>query len=549
MNNSYKSFFGFTIGPIYEVMRSSKKTRELWFGSFFFSWYTRLLCEKLIVSSYELIIPQISGLPKKSRAGFYPDHVIGISKKSSKDTLKELNVIVDKVIEEFAKWIEDLINSEVSSGSTIKLASAKSVLIIIKDYLQTSVVTIGKNGIGSQKEAVEKIENILLACEKNRKYSLGENEHTCFRCKSLPSVVKVTETFDKPNEYNLCPLCYFKLRAHKTSELLKIVNIRKYKPFPPLAYITTKELHGIKAHISVNKKIFIGEKEDLEKKDFKRIVNGKEICDLKTYHKYLAIVNADGDDLGKLISSYDSPSELSKKLNSFSVNAYNIGSKYGVEPIYLGGDDLLVFMPVIYKGNTVFDYILEQKELYQKTTKNGNVLPSISFGVGISYYKYPLSIALEDAQNLLFGAAKNEPGKNSLVLRLTQHSGAKTIIKFSLKDKTLIMFNEFLKEVIKSKKSNKPLHPHSIHHKLLYFRTLLTSVNEIQQIHEFFENQFNEPVHKIKDGIATIKNLLIENISAKDNLGDEVLFNKSVLERQFDNFLAQIKIIKFLIGD
>ncbi len=545
--NTYQSLFGFTIGPIYEVMSNSKKTRELWFGSYFFSWYTRLLCEKLTEPNYKLILPIINldEIHKKTRAGFYPDHVIGYSIKPSAEALKELEEIIKSITKNFADRICELIKNE----DVQRLSAAKPVLDIIEDYLQTSVVCIEANELNDEKQVVDKIEKILFALEKNRSYSLGENIDTCFRCKSLPSVVKVIEPYDEPDKYNLCPICFFKLRAHKSPELLKITNIRKNKPFPPLAYIITKELHSIREHKEINEKLFSGEVEDLEKKDFKRILNGKEVYDLKTYHKYLAIVNADGDDLGKLVTSHESPSRFSEKLSSFSIKAYDECSKYGVEPIYLGGDDLLVFMPVIYKEYTVFDYILVLQKLYIESVQAKDAMPSISFGVGISYYKYPLSIALEDAQNLLFGTAKNEPGKNSLVLQLTQHSGSRTVLKFSFNEDILLTFNIFLKEVIASEKSGKKLHPHAIHHKLSYFKTLLNSANDVAQIHEFFKNQFNEPVYKTMDGLSTIKMLLIENISSKDDKGRSILYPPEEREKQFDNFLSQIKFIKFLIGD
>jgi len=547
MNTNYQSIFGFTIGPIYEMMRSAKKTRELWFSSYFFSWYAKLFCDKL-TSDYKLILPIIDKikLPKRPRAGFYPDHIIGYSSKPVEDTKKELEDWANQITNDFAKWIDELITIE----KLPKMGGSKSVLEIINAYLQTSIVVINKDGINDDLTALNTIEDLLFACEKNRNYSLGENKQTCYRCKSLSSVVKVEETFDKPDkEYNLCPLCFFKLRAHKSTELLKLVNFRKKKPYPPIAYITTKDLHEIKEYVEINKKLFTGEAEDLEKKYFKRHVNGKEVCDLKTHHKYLAIVYADGDDLGKILSQKKNPSLLSKKLSEFSIEAYKIGAKYGVEPIYLGGDDLLVFMPVVYKERTIFDYIIELQKLYTKIVTIDELTPSISFGVGITYYKYPLSIALDDTRDLLFITAKNIPGKNSLVLQLTQHSGAKTRINFSFSDDTITIFNKFLTEVLQSEKSGKKIHPHAVHHKLSYFKTLLTNVNNVEQIHEFFLNQFNEPIHKTMDGLTIVKTLLIENISSKNDKGETILYPKKELEKGFKNFLGQIKFIKFLIGE
>ena len=48
--HDYKSYAGFTIGPIHDVMSHSRKTRELWFGSYFFSWFMEKMVEKLMMS-------------------------------------------------------------------------------------------------------------------------------------------------------------------------------------------------------------------------------------------------------------------------------------------------------------------------------------------------------------------------------------------------------------------------------------------------------------------------------------------------------------------
>ena len=62
---------------------------------------------------------------------------------------------------------------------------------------------------------------------------------------------------------------------------------------------------------------------------------------------------------------------------------------------------------------------------------------SLSFGVSISYVKYPLYEALESARNLLFGKAKNIKQKKAVAWSLRKHSGGTFDAAFSLKDETL----------------------------------------------------------------------------------------------------------------
>ena len=98
-------------------------------------------------------------------------------------------------------------------------------------------------------------------------------------------------------------------------------------------------------------------------------VNGK----LRPYHKYFAIVQADGDDLGTLAGNVEQPSDLSRLLYDFSIEAYKLITKYRGEAIYIGGDDILAFMPLAFSDNdsngslikTVFDFCSELSCLYK----------------------------------------------------------------------------------------------------------------------------------------------------------------------------------------
>ncbi|MHB8580918.1 MAG: type III-B CRISPR-associated protein Cas10/Cmr2 [Ignavibacteriaceae bacterium] len=107
IHNDYKSIFGFTIGPIYEMMSHAKKTREIWFSSFFFSWYVKLLCERLVLPGYKIIIPVMNDKLPISRGGFFPDHIIGYSTNSAQESKIELELILSKTTEHFAELINE----------------------------------------------------------------------------------------------------------------------------------------------------------------------------------------------------------------------------------------------------------------------------------------------------------------------------------------------------------------------------------------------------------------------------------------------------------
>ena len=97
---------------------------------------------------------------------------------------------------------------------------------------------------------------------------------------------------------------------------------------------------------------------------------------------------------------------------------------------------------------------------------------SISFGVNLFYYKSPLSLAVKEARDQLNYISKKIPGKDSLALLLTQHSGQKAGLKFRFFSPELELFNNILKNI----RTGTAEFPHGIHHKLdLYKRVLINS--------------------------------------------------------------------------
>jgi len=73
-----QTYAGLTLGPIYEVMRHSKKTREQWFGSYFFSWFMEIVMKDLaeILGPDIFLTPHLMNHESKSYAGKYPDRFV-----------------------------------------------------------------------------------------------------------------------------------------------------------------------------------------------------------------------------------------------------------------------------------------------------------------------------------------------------------------------------------------------------------------------------------------------------------------------------------------
>lgn len=546
--NNYKSIFGFTIGPIYEVMSHSQKTRELWFSSYFFSWYVKKLYQELDKTKYfDFLTPYFEKGAGKAitKAGLFPDHIIAYS---NSDVNATFNIIKDKVTEVNAFFIDLIDSLGTYENGYLSKKSKTDIEKIFKDYLQTSFVVLPIDKV--KDKIVETIDTYLDALERNRSFTLGKNETTCYRCKSLPSVfeIAIEETLaggkKTAKSEKICPFCFIKYKAHHSAEVCSVTGLKNDRPFPSIGEISASELKS--KYSDVFEKLKSGKLEDLNNTDFKK--NGNAKSDLKPYHKYMAIVQADGDNLGDTANKASSPQILSQLLFEFGENVHNVTNDYYGEPIYIGGDDVLSFMPAAFSNGdgflTVIDYVIKLSNDYKTKLKEKNLPGSISFGVHLFYYKSPFSIALKTAREQLNFVAKKMPGKGSLALLLTQHSGQKVGLQFKLGSKELEFFNKLLKNII----SGKAEYPHGLHHNLAKYKKILINLSRVEQIDHFFKNRFNEEIHDTYEGMPDVLNLLKNMLTENAPSGTKILNGDKATER-LDEFLAQLRFIKFLIGE
>lgn len=155
------------------------------------------------------------------------------------------------------------------------------------------------------------------------------------------------------------------------------------------------------------------------------------------YHKYFCIVQADGDGIGAAIQQLDKESDytdFSEKLAAYGVTAAEKIDAYGGKPVYIGGDDLLFLCPVRSDQGNVFDLIADLDEAFQAQMQV-SVPVSLSYGINIVYYKYPLFEAIAASYDLLGYAKKHKNAagekKNSLCFQFTKHSGSAFRATFS----------------------------------------------------------------------------------------------------------------------
>ena len=254
---------------------------------------------------------------------------------------------------------------------------------------------------------------------------------------------------------------------------------------------------------------------------------------------YYAVITADGDKMGAKIKEKatvnpENIKELSQNLyNFFTKNndIYHITNKeFSGELIYAGGDDILAFLPVKNGDKTFLDYIHILDERFKEFVGND---VSLSFGVNIAFYKYPLRNAIQSAFDLLHEAKEDKNIKNRISLKITKHSGQWFKSTLCLQDERYDVYKNLVDGVLE----NKITLPHSLHHSLKRYEEAILSIYKYENssVKAMFDTVFNDATENDKKGIELVQKY-IDIIKPQTNF-------------EFDSIFSELSIIKFLRGD
>lgn len=579
-------YIALTIGPIYKTLSNAKKTRELWASSYIFSYIMKTLIKKIIEidPNKEFITPNIKDqeiFKKGNEVGLFHDRFIFKSEKTDFGCLK---LVIESTLRDISLEISKEISKKLDN---VKLEDVES---FIKNYFQISFI---EKELDDNANAILDLSVYLDTLEQYQKVTpSGRNYLVEFLRRSNENIL-TDDAFNKNN----------------SSE-------SKYK-VPSLPEIALKELHcrgpQEKSDLDFFKQLFEFDinKEDsdifkeLEKKFKEKYENHKGFKDLeekyedhknlKNYHKYIAIVHADGDNLSEVLKeNKDNLQTISKKLFEFAIDSCKKVSSFGGTTIYAGGDDLLFFAPVKNGFSTIFDLIDEIDKNFNKKfedeNKNLKKKASLSFGLSITYYKFPLYEALETSRNLLSYRAKtyeifnqnyNPNGtkdeeemfitaKNAIAFEVIKHSGKKFGVVLPKEENIYSKFKDLLL-VIEDEESKSKSFLGSLHNKIKIQQTIINSIGkDKEKLKNFFKNNFNESEHKkykdffekMIDFISTVyTNEKCLELKEKDKKMYKEMYKKLDSEGKKDNTLkpesdtkidliySTLRFIKFIKGD
>lgn len=231
---------------------------------------------------------------------------------------------------------------------------------------------------------------------------------------------------------------------------------------------------------------------------------------LKPYERYIAIVYADGDSMGDAFSKVEKSNDLSKSLFEFNKKAVGAINKYEGQPVYIGGDDLFFFAPIYHPDKGSVFTLLDELDKSFHEALGSNSPATLSFGVSITYIKYPMSEAVMLSQVLLSkakgkGAKLPEgvtPLKNNVLFSLLKHSGqSRSALIHKGCTQTVSKVTSLVdKYIVVNENDNLQLVNSLMHNLREHEPVLLNAITDENLLKCYFVNNYNEPTHESYKG-------------------------------------------------
>jgi len=500
--------YGLTIGPLVKTLETARTTREIAVTSLFFSKLTEAVVN-IVEAGYTLLLPAKTEIT--ANYGFYAERVYWLSDEElDEEKLRGIQCAAYKELE-----------GVLPKNNDIELAS------IIQMYIAHSTCLNG-NASASVKP-LKIINNKLDLFELQAKLPV----------KSLRNLIDWL--IGKGMATGRDRFVY-RFRLDDAAPYFR--NYAQEKRYPmaleiaaaPIFYSDRGQYDDkLFRPLDANSKIDIEDRffDDNNQIEFLKIL--RQIAKLKNIkflqqHKYFCVVYADGDGIGKYLNNdlQSTPADLqpaSRKLFDFAKKAATTIEVYGGVPVFLGGDDLLFFAPVCNVDSSKSTILgLTQTLNKQFVDLMDSPELTLSFGIAIGYYKYPMDKLLKAAKTNLFVNAKHNAKKNTISLSLTKHSGANFNFLLNMQDREF----ELVLMLVEQLNANEDEFLKSIAFKLkAQHEIILLICKNVRRIELFFENNFTKDVHIAHEDTFKILAKLIYIIYFTNNykLPQERLFN------------------------
>lgn len=406
------NYIGITIGPIFDTIMDASSPAALWFASSLFSDMSRRVCVEIknTFSDAEIYSPYFADdIKMDDGVGKFHDRIIFSTEQYDRKKLQEC---IRKVKQETADCFpEALINADTKE--------------FFEQYIQMPFVKLEEDKI-KEKNSVLALSPYLDALELMRSFPADSSNNVIrklFCGEETGGNVYIKQS----------PL--FQGIEENSNQLKKDQN----------GLWTVEDIASDHGKIE----------EVLKRKD------------------YYAVVQADGDNMGKFLATLDHTvvTKFSEACLNYDKKVCEEVEAFGGMTIYAGGDDLLFLAPVVNRNEkNIFELCVKIRKLFRDqlesvdVLKNNPNIPTVSFGIALQYKNFPLYEAFARGRELL-SLAKSTFQKDNMAIELLKHSGKS--IKVIVPNKEY----EVLKEVLSLKKDEETVH--SVIYTLQKFQKLI----------------------------------------------------------------------------
>ena len=537
------------IGPVQDFIATARRSRDLWFGSWFLSEISKTAAGKIVelFKRESLIFPAIldpSDLNENSPFNA-ANKILAMIDENPQIIGDKIKTAIDERFRRiYAETFDDIGRNKFDDQL------AEQQLADLIEFYWTAVEFDGSDE--EYADARKKVEYLAAARKNTRQFSPvkwganvpkssldGKRESVTYENSRGMKTEALYKNFKIREKEQLCGVGLLKrngtVKDEKGNRLDRFASTSHIAAKPFLQTLTNAE-----AFRNFKESLF---KLEIEKREFQSIPDeqnppifgladghllyeermrdyfddqgkinaGKEIVrvflkdafDGKSPSPYYALLLADGDNMGKAIDAKKTPDEhreISKALSEFAESVKEIvNEKHQGSLFYAGGDDVLALVPL----HTVLSCAAKLNEIFCDKLRafnyDGDKSPTLSVGIAVAHHLEPLSDALELVRKAE-KTAKGIDGKNALAIIVDKRSGTSRTIKGQFaKDKGSEGIIEYLRQLIKFDKKG------DVSRQAAYELRDLAQRLEIHGDKSKDENLFSKEDKEIRENFVKIK--------------------------------------------
>lgn len=441
MNEQY--FLTCSIGPVQGFVATARTSQDLWFGSWMLSELAKAAAKALKDGGHMLIFPAPeSDLNPGSRTNV-ANKVIAIINSSPKSVSKQVWDAID------ARWktlAEESFNA-VPVG--FDRAEAQKQLDDLVEFYWAAVPYDAEKGEDAYKEARSRAEALFNARKNTRNFAQVRGKDGL--PKSSLDGFRESVLLDGGNIESLSGVDLLKRygkRSHR-EQFLSTTDMAA-KPFEiylgERCELLRQDVEAIFLPIAERAEtpgtlFYVDRLVQLIRAEEQAIKFREEFAEL--LHKYnvdhqplpyYALLQADGDNMGKTIDCQrekQAHSNLSMALSTFAAQAVDIIRRHEGVAVYVGGDDMLAYLPLHTVLECVKNLDSAFSESMQDFTDRDGKHPTLSVGLAIAHHLTPLSEVLGQVRRAE-KSAKRVEGKNGLAISLVKRGSAERVVRDKL---------------------------------------------------------------------------------------------------------------------